>query len=74
MGNAITLIPEAVGKLSKALNVLSDMQNLNAKGVVYRSLTEDCLTLKLALAWRQNESSPVIQECIKMLKASGFSS
>jgi DNA-binding transcriptional LysR family regulator len=52
--------------------VLSDMQNLNARGVVYRPLTEDCLMLKLALAWRQNEASPVVCECIKMLKTSDF--
>lgn len=31
--------------------VLSDMQNLTAKGVVYRPLVEDFLTLKLAVAW-----------------------
>lgn len=48
--------------------VLSDMQNLNAKGVVYRPLIGDFLMLKLALAWRQIESSPVVHECIKMLK------
>lgn len=48
--------------------VLSDMQNLSAKGVVYRPLSGDFLTLKLALAWRQNESSPAIHECIKVVK------
>jgi len=49
--------------------VLSSLQNLTAKGVIYRSFTEDVLTLKLAIAWRQNETSPVIYECIKLLKA-----
>lgn len=48
--------------------VLSDLQNLNAKGVVYRPLIGDFLMLKLAVAWRQNESSPVVYECIKVLK------
>lgn len=48
--------------------VLANMQNLSAKGVVYRPLARDFLTLKLALAWRQNESSPVVHECIKLLK------
>jgi DNA-binding transcriptional LysR family regulator len=48
--------------------VLASMQNLSAKGVVYRPLTRNFLTLKLALAWRQNESSPVVHECIKVLK------
>lgn len=48
--------------------VLANMQNLSAKGVVYRPLTGNFLTLKLALTWRQNESSPVVHECIKLLK------
>jgi DNA-binding transcriptional LysR family regulator len=48
--------------------VLANMQNLSAKDVVYRPLTGDFLTLKLALAWRQNESSPIVHECIKVLK------
>jgi DNA-binding transcriptional LysR family regulator len=47
--------------------VLSDMQNLSAKSVVYRPLIGDMLTLKLALAWRQNESSPVVHEFLKIL-------
>lgn len=49
--------------------VLADMQNLTAKGIVYRPLDGSFLTLKLALAWRQNESTPVVHECIKRLKA-----
>lgn len=48
--------------------VLSDMQNLAVKNVVYRPLMGDLLMLKLALAWRQNEPSPVVRECIKMIK------
>ncbi len=48
--------------------VLSALQNLNAKGVVYRPLSEDFLTLKLALAWRQNETSPVVHEFLKVIK------
>jgi DNA-binding transcriptional LysR family regulator len=48
--------------------VLANLQNLTAKGVVYRPLIGDFLTLKLALAWRQNESSPVVLEGINLLK------
>lgn len=48
--------------------VLSDLQNLNAKGVIYRPLIGDFLMLKLAVAWRHNESSPVVHECINVLK------
>jgi DNA-binding transcriptional LysR family regulator len=48
--------------------VLPPLQNLSAKGVVYRPLSGNFLTLKLALAWRQNESSPVVIEFLKALK------
>jgi DNA-binding transcriptional LysR family regulator len=48
--------------------VLANIQNLSAKSVVYRPLTGNFLTLKLALAWRQNESSPAVHECVKILK------
>jgi DNA-binding transcriptional LysR family regulator len=47
--------------------VLSNMQNLSAKGVIYRPLIGDFPTLKLALAWRQSESSPVVHEFLKVL-------
>lgn len=48
--------------------VLSAMQNLSAKGVVYRPLIGNFLTLKLAIAWRGGESSPVVHEFIRVLK------
>ncbi|MBW4691401.1 MAG: LysR family transcriptional regulator [Lyngbya sp. HA4199-MV5] len=48
--------------------VLSAIQNLSAKGVIYRSLVGDFPSLKLAFAWRQNETSPVVHECIRLLK------
>jgi DNA-binding transcriptional LysR family regulator len=50
--------------------VLSPLQNLSTKGLVYRPLSDKFPTLKLALAWRQNESSPVVHEFIKVLKNS----
>lgn len=48
--------------------VLADVKNLSAKGIVYQPLAENVLTLKLALAWRRTESSPVVHEFIKMLQ------
>jgi DNA-binding transcriptional LysR family regulator len=47
--------------------ILSDMQNFLVKDVVYRPI-EDFPTLKLALAWRDSESSPVVHEFIKVVK------
>lgn len=52
--------------------VLSNIQNLSAKGIVYRPLIGDFLMLKLALAWRQNESLPVVHEFLKVLKTIKF--
>ncbi|NJL35940.1 MAG: LysR family transcriptional regulator [Leptolyngbyaceae cyanobacterium SM1_4_3] len=53
--------------------VLKDMQNLSAKGVVYRPLLGDFPALKLALARRQVESSPVVLEFLNVLKAVALS-
>lgn len=47
--------------------VLSKMQSLSAKGVIYRPIIGEFPTLKLALAWRQDESSPVVHEFLKHL-------
>jgi DNA-binding transcriptional LysR family regulator len=49
--------------------VLADMQNLSTQGVVYRTLIGDFPHLKLAIAWRQTESSPVVHEFLHVLKA-----
>jgi DNA-binding transcriptional LysR family regulator len=51
--------------------VLSDMQSLSVKDVVYRPFAENFLTLQLALAWRQNESSPTVYELLKVLENIG---
>jgi DNA-binding transcriptional LysR family regulator len=48
--------------------VLREMQNLNAKDVVYRPVVGELPSLRLAIAWRQHESSPVVHEFIKVLK------
>ncbi|MGH8002891.1 MAG: LysR family transcriptional regulator [Brasilonema sp.] len=53
--------------------VLADMQNLSAKGVVYRPLIGDFPTLKLALARRQTESSSVVHEFLKVLRTTALS-
>lgn len=42
--------------------------HLSAQGVVYRPLSDDFPKLKLAVAWRQNESLSVVHEFIKVLK------
>jgi DNA-binding transcriptional LysR family regulator len=52
--------------------ILADVQNLSAKGVVYQPLASNFLTLKLALAWRRTESSPVVHEFIKILKTTAL--
>jgi DNA-binding transcriptional LysR family regulator len=48
--------------------VLENMQNLNVKGVVYRPIIGNFPTLKLAVAYRQKEASPVVHEFIKVLR------
>lgn len=48
--------------------VLENMQNLNVKGVVYRPIIGNFPTLKLAVAYRQKETSPIVHEFIKVLR------
>lgn len=52
--------------------VLADVKNLSAKGVVYQPLAGNSLTLKLALAWRRAESSPVVREFIKIFETTAL--
>lgn len=52
--------------------MLEDVQTLSAKGVVYRPLAENFLTLKLAVAWRQAETSAAVLEFIKILKTTAL--
>jgi DNA-binding transcriptional LysR family regulator len=49
--------------------VLEQMQNLTAKGTVYRPLIGDFPTLKLAIAWRQNETSPMVHEFLRLIRS-----
>jgi DNA-binding transcriptional LysR family regulator len=46
--------------------ILADMQKLLVKDVVYRPIA-DFPKLKLAVAWRQSESSPAVHELIKVI-------
>lgn len=49
--------------------VLSDMQNIKVKDVVYRPSIKDFSTLTLALACRQSESSAIVHEFIKVVQS-----
>jgi DNA-binding transcriptional LysR family regulator len=49
--------------------VLEQMQNLTAKGTIYRPLIGDFPTLKLAIAWRQNETSPMVHEFLRLIRS-----
>jgi DNA-binding transcriptional LysR family regulator len=46
--------------------VLSSYQMLSVRGLVYRPLAEKFPALKLALAWRKQESSPMVREFVKI--------
>jgi DNA-binding transcriptional LysR family regulator len=48
--------------------VLADMQNLSVKGLVYRPLAGDLPTLKLAIAHRQSEDSPVVHQFLSLCR------
>ncbi len=44
--------------------IISSVQNLSNKGVVYRPLVEELPKLQLAIAWRSDDFSPVMREFI----------
>ena len=48
--------------------IASSLQNLTVKGVVYRKLVEDFPKLEIALAWRQEDYSPIILKFIANVK------
>jgi DNA-binding transcriptional LysR family regulator len=49
--------------------IISGLQNLRLKGVVYKPLEDIFPRLKLALAWRKDESSVLVDEFLKITKA-----
>ncbi len=49
--------------------VIAGLQKLRLKGVVYRALKDDFPKLKLAVAWRKGESSPMVNEFRQITKA-----
>jgi DNA-binding transcriptional LysR family regulator len=49
--------------------IIAGLQNLRLKGVVYRALKDDFPKLKLALAWRKGESSPMVHKFRQLTKA-----
>jgi DNA-binding transcriptional LysR family regulator len=46
----------------------SSAQNLRRKGVVYRPILEQTTTIQLAAVWRQNNSSTILQQFLKVIK------
>jgi DNA-binding transcriptional LysR family regulator len=46
----------------------SSVQNLRRKGVVYRPILEQTTTIQLAAVWRQNNSSTILQQFLKVIK------
>ena len=48
--------------------IIAGLQNLRLKGVVYRPLDDNFPKLKLALAWRKGESSPMVQEFLEITR------
>ena len=49
--------------------IITGLQNLRLKGVIYRPLNDNFPKLKLSLAWRKAESSLLVHEFLKIAKA-----
>ncbi len=44
----------------------SSVQNLHRQGVVYRPIQEQTLATQLTVAWRRDNSSPILQQFLKI--------
>lgn len=61
---AIALVAGGVGTAI----VPASLQNLQRKGVVYRAIVPTAPEIEIALAWRNNNASPVLQKFLDLVK------
>lgn len=62
-----TIISLVAAELGVAL-VPASLQNLQRVGVVYKTLEEKTPKIELAVAWRRNETSPVLQQFLEVTR------
>ena len=62
---------EAPGELGVAL-VPASLQNWQRTGVVYKTLAEPTPEVKIAIVWRQHDSSEVLQQFLQLVAQQDF--
>lgn len=62
-----TIVSLVAAELGVAL-VPASLQNLQRVGVVYKPLEEQTPKVELAVAWRRNETSRVVQQFLEVTK------
>lgn len=63
----ITVLSLVAGGVGVAL-LPANVQNLQRKGVVYRAILGQNLTRQIAVIWRQDDSSVILQEFLKVIQ------
>jgi DNA-binding transcriptional LysR family regulator len=63
----ITVLSLVAAELGVAI-LPSNVQNLQRKGVVYRAIQDITLTKQIAVVWRQEDSSVVLREFLKVIQ------
>lgn len=63
-----TIVSLVAAEIGIAL-VPASLQNLQRTGVIYRAIQEATPQAEIAVIWRCNDSSPVLQQFLKVVKA-----
>ena len=66
-----TAVSLVVGELGVAL-VPASLQNWQRTGVVYKTLAEPTPEVKIAIVWRQHDSSEVLQQFLQLVAQQDF--
>ena len=64
---AIVILSLVAGEVGLAI-LPSSVQTLQRKGVVYRMIEDVNLIKQIAIVWRRDDSSPVLQEFLQVVK------
>ncbi|MEO1298449.1 MAG: LysR family substrate-binding domain-containing protein, partial [Cyanobacteria bacterium J06636_16] len=68
----VTPQPTMIGLVAAGIGIAfvsASLQSINRPGVVYRALQEEVLVLKLAIAWKDDARSPVLQNFVQVVDA-----
>lgn len=66
----LTILGLVAGGVGIAL-LPANAQNIQRKGVIYKSIAESTPTIPMAAVWRADDNSPILREFLEVTRASG---